>query len=275
MEVDEEPRNSTDPVENASPAPDPETELETAAAAEDDASSNPDGIGCPAIMLPEDGPGPSEEGQKGSPHREQVGEAGAKEESVPVEDVVDPREMDTTPAATPPSLAASSEAEEKILIAEYHAPTPEGYITPTGVLSATASPARPRASPKRKQLSSPEGSEIAAGLACAVKRHCGSASELVTDPRLLGHMPYGLPSCLDGEEPESIRMESQSSTFARDEDPRTRPATPTRAVLSSNTSQGEDPEDLVFATPPEENKSFGTLTNSPAADKGNANVDFL
>ena len=121
MEVDEEPRNSTDLVGSTSPVPDPEIELETAA------SSNPDGVGCPAIMLPEDGPGPSEEGQKDSPHREQAGEAGAEEESVPVEDVVDPWEMDTTPAATPPSLAASPEAEEKIPIAEYHAPTPEGY----------------------------------------------------------------------------------------------------------------------------------------------------
>ena len=171
MEVNEEPRNSTDPVGTASLAHGPETELEKAAAAEDDVSSNPDGIGCPAMMLPEDGPGPSEEGQKDSPCHEQADEAGAEEESVPVGDVVDLREMDTTPAATPPSLAASPEAEKKIPIAEYHAPTPEGYVTPTGVLSATASPTRPRASPKRKQLSSPEGSEIAAGLACALKRH--------------------------------------------------------------------------------------------------------
>ena len=219
---------------------------------------------------------PSEEGQKDSPYSEQPGEAGAEEESVPGLDVVDPREMDTTPAATPPSLTTSPEAEEKIPIAEYHAPTPEGYITPTGVLSATASPTRPRARQKRKQLSSPEGSEITAGLVCAVKRYCGSASELVPDPWLPGRMPYGLPSRLDGEEPESVgRMESQSSTFVRDEDPRTPPATPTRAVLSSNASQEEEPEDLVFVTPPEENKSFGTLTNSSAADKEDANGNFL
>ncbi len=148
MEVDEEPRDYTDPVGTTSPAHGPETELEKAPAAGDDASSNPDGNGCPVMMLPEDGPGLSEEGQKDSPYREQTGEVGAEEESVPVEDVVDPREMDTTPAATPPSLAASPEAEEKISIAAYHAPTPEGYVTPTGMLSATASPTRPRASPK-------------------------------------------------------------------------------------------------------------------------------
>ncbi len=277
MEVDEEPRNSTDPVGSASPAPDPETELKTAPTAEEGASPNPDGVGCPAIMLAEDGPSSGEEGQKDSPHREQVGGAGVEGESVPVGDTVEPREMDATPATTPPTLAASPEVEERIPIAEYHELTPEGYETPTGVLSATGSPTRPRASPKlRKQLSSPEGSEIAAGLVSAVKRHCGSESELVLSPRLPGRMPYGLRSCLDGKGLESVgKMESRSSMFERDEDPRTPPSTPTRAVLSSDASQEEEPEDLVFAMPPEENKSSGTLTNSPAADREDANGNFL
>ncbi len=191
-------------------------------------------------------------------------------------DTVELLEMDATPAATPPPLAASPEAEERIPIAEYHAPTPEGYVTPTGVLSATGSPTRPRASPKRKQLSSPEGSEIAAGLVSAVKWHCGSESELVLSPRLPGRMPYGLPSCLDGEGQESVgRRESQSSTSERDEGPRTPPTTPMRAALSSNASQEEELKDLVFAMPTEENKSFGTLTDSPAADKEDANGNFL
>ncbi len=191
MKVDEEPRDSTDPVGDASPAPEPETETGKTLPAEGNTPPNPNGASCPTIMLPEDGPGPDEESQKDSLHCEQVGEAGAEEESVPVGDIVDPREMDTTPAATPPSPAASPEAEEKFLIAEYQAPTPEGYVTPTGVLSATGSPTRPRASPKRKQLSSLEESKIAAGLACAVKRHCGSAFEFVPSPRLPGRMPYG------------------------------------------------------------------------------------
>ncbi len=109
-----------------------------------------------------------------------------------------------------------------------------------------------------------------------MKRHCGSASELVPDPRLPGRMPYGLPSCLKRQEPEKVgRRESQSSTFERDEGPRTPPTTPMHAVLSSNASQEEEPQDLVFATPPEENKSFGTLTNSLAADKEDANGNFL
>ncbi len=100
MEVDEEPRDSTDPVGNASPASDPEREekkLEKTPAAEEDAPPNPDGACCPTIMLPEDGPGSDEEGQKDSPYREQAGEAGAEEESIPVGDTVELREMDTTP----------------------------------------------------------------------------------------------------------------------------------------------------------------------------------
>ncbi len=266
MEVNEEPRDSTDPVGNASPAPDPKTETRENLPAEGNAPPSPDGASCPTIMFPEDRPDSDGGSRKDHLHCEQVGEAGAEEESVPVGDIVDPQEMDTTPAATPLSPAASPETEEKIPIAEYHAPTAEGYVTPTSVLSATGSPTRPRASPKQKQLSSVEGSEIAAGLACAVKQHCGSSSELVPSSRLPGRMPYGLPSCLEGEEPERVGgRESQSSTSERDESLRTPPTTPVHAACSLDVSREEEPEDPIFATPPEENKSFGT--NSPAADK--------
>ncbi len=227
-------------------------------------------------MLPEDGLGSDEESQKDRLHCEQVGETGAEEESVPVGDAVDPREMDTTTAATPLSPAASPEAEERIPIAEYHAPTPEGYVTPISVLSATGSPTRPRASPKRKQLSSPEESEIAAGLACAVKRHCGSASELVPSPRLPGRMPYGLPSCLEGEEREKVgRRESQSLTSERDDGLSTPPTTPVHAARSLDVSQEEEAEDPIFATPPEENKSSGMPRNSPTTGKEDADGNFL
>ena len=189
---------------------------------------------------------------------------------------MDSRGMDTTPAATPPPPAASPETGEKIPIAEYHVPTPEGYVTPTGLLSATGSPTRPRASPKQKQLSSPEGSEIAAGLASAVKRHCGSATELVSSPRLPGRMPYGLSSHLDEEEPESVgRRESQFSTSERDGGLRTPPTTPVRAARSLDASQEEEPEDPIFVTPPEENKSSGTILNSPAVGEEDASWNFL
>ncbi len=145
-------------MEDALLAPDPETELTKAPAAEEDAPPNPDGACRPIVTSPEDGPSSDEESQKDSPRREQAGETRAEEVSFLMGDTVEPREMDTSPAATPPPLAASPEAEERTPIAEYHAPTPEGYVTLTGVLSATGSPTWPRASPKRKHLSSPEGS---------------------------------------------------------------------------------------------------------------------
>ncbi len=53
MEVDEEPRDSIDPVGNALPAPDPESELKKAPTAEEDAPPNPDGGCCPIDMSPE------------------------------------------------------------------------------------------------------------------------------------------------------------------------------------------------------------------------------
>ncbi len=135
---------------------------------------------------------------------------------------------------------------------------------------------RPRASPKRKQLSSPEGSEIAAGLVSAVKWHCGSTSESVPSSRLPGRMPYGLPSRIDGEEPGIVgRRESLSSTSGRDEEPGTPPTTPVHTAHSSGASQEGEPEDLIFATPPEGNGPPGTPTDSPATGKEDTNGNFL
>ncbi len=278
MEVDEGPRDSIDPVGDASPAPDLEPELKEVPTAEESAPTNSDGASRPTGMPPEDGPGPDEESQKDSPRREQVGEAGAEEEPFLVDETLEPREMDATPAATPPSPDAAPEAEEKVNVAEYRASTPEGYVTPTGLLSATGSPTRlhVRASPKRKQLSSPEGSEIAAGLMSAVKRHCGSASETVPSSRLPGRMPYGLPARVDREEPGIVgRRDSQSSTSGRDENPETPPTTPGHTTHSSGASQEGEPEDLIFATPPEGNGPPRTPTDSPTTGKENTNGNFL
>ncbi len=120
--------------------PDPETEAGTIFPVGENTSPNPNGTGCPIIVLPEDGSSPDGESKETCSQCDQGGDTRAEEESVPVGDVVDPRERDTAPATTPPSPVALAEAEEKIPIAEYHAPTPEGYVTPTGVLSATGFP---------------------------------------------------------------------------------------------------------------------------------------
>ncbi len=149
-------------------------------------------------------------------------------------------------------------------------------MTPTGLLSATGSPTRLRASPKQKQLSSPEGSEIAAGLVSAVKRHCGSASESVSSSRLPGCMPYGLPAHVDREEPGIIgRRDSQSLTSGRDENPETPPTTPGHTTHSSGVSQEGEPGDLIFAMPPEGNGPPRTPTDSPTTGKEDTNGNFL
>ena len=115
---------------------------------EESAPPSSDGASHTIVLSLEDGPGSNEEGQKDSLRGEQVGEAGAEEELSPVEETLEPREMDATPAATPPSPDAAPEAEEIVNVTEYRAPTSEGYVTPTGLLSATGSPTRPRMSPK-------------------------------------------------------------------------------------------------------------------------------
>ncbi len=169
MEVDEEPRDSTDSVGDTSPSPNPEAESKEVPTVEESAPSGSDGARHPIVVSPEDGPGSNEESRRDSLRSEQVSEAGAEEELSPVEETLEPREMDATPAATPLSPDAAPEAEERVNVTDYRASTPEGYVTPTSLLSATGSPTQPRTSPKRKQLSSPEGSEIAAGLVSTVK----------------------------------------------------------------------------------------------------------
>ncbi len=109
-----------------------------------------------------------------------------------------------------------------------------------------------------------------------VKRHCGSASELVPDPRLPGRMPYGLSSRLDEEEPESVgRRESQSSTSERGRGLRTPPTTPVHTARALDISQEEEPKDPVFAMPPEENKSSRTPRNSPTMGREDVDGNFL
>ncbi len=148
MEIEEEPINSADPAEDVLPARSPETELEKVPAAGESTPNRPDET-CPSTVVP--------------------------------------RETEATPATPSPSPGATPETEERAPVVEHRAPTPEGYATPTGSLSTTGSPTRLRASPKRKQLSSPDGSEIAAGLVSAVKRHCGSTSEPIHTAQCLSN----------------------------------------------------------------------------------------
>ncbi len=161
----------TDPVEDTLQVHSPGAELKEVPAEGSSVPPSPDGAGSPVVVSREDGCDSGEESQKHRPHSEQAGKAGPKERPSLVEETLEPQEMDATPAVTPPSPEAAPETEEKANVTEYRASTPEAYVTPIGLLSTTGSPTWPRTSPKWKQLSSPEGSQIAAGLVSTVKRH--------------------------------------------------------------------------------------------------------
>ena len=148
-------------------------------------------------------------------------------------------------------------------------------MTPTGLLSAMGSPSRLRTSPKRKQLSSPEGSEIAAGLVSAVKRHCGSTSEYASSPQLPGRMPYGATSCTDERDPGAVgEGENQATMLQGDEGPETPPMTPEHMGDPQELNQGEEPEDLLFVTPPEGDRPSGTAGKKLAKAEGGMNGNF-
>ncbi len=104
MEVDEEPMDPTDPVEDTLPVHNPETELKEVPAAGESVPPSSDGASYHIMVSREDGHGSSEESQKDS---EQAGEAGAEEKLSLVEETLEPREMDATPAVPPPSPEAA------------------------------------------------------------------------------------------------------------------------------------------------------------------------
>ncbi len=109
-----------------------------------------------------------------------------------------------------------------------------------------------------------------------VKQHCGSTSESVPSSWLPGRMPYGLLSRLDREEPEIVGgRESQTLTSKRDGDPETPPTAPDRTAHSLGLSQEEEPDDLIFTTPPEGDRSSGMTKDEPAKSEEDTNGNFL
>ncbi len=187
MEVNEGPIDPTDPVEDLSPVHNAGAESEETPAAGMNTPPRSDGTAPNDTSLPSEVPGRhgcdlNGESQKDSLRSEEINADEAEERFSLAEKAPGPQEMDATPAITPPLIDEKPGMEERARVAEYIAPTPERYVTPNGLLSTTGSPSQPRASPKRKQLSSPEGSEIAAGLVSVVKRHCSSMSEYASSP---------------------------------------------------------------------------------------------
>ncbi len=108
-----------------------------------------------------------------------------------------------------------------------------------------------------------------------VKRYCGSASGYAPSPRLAGRMPYRAPSCTDGEGPEAVgERENQAPMLQRDGDPRTPPMTPECTGNSQGLNPGEEPEDLLFVTPPEGDRPSGTAGDELTKAEGDMNGNF-
>ncbi len=280
MEVDEGPMDPTDPVEEMSPVHSTGAELKEMSAAGTSiplcsGEAAPIGTSSPVTVPRDDRIDPNEESQKDSLQSEEANTDEAEERFSLAEEVLEPWKMDATPAVTPPPLEEKLRMEERARVAGYMAPTPEGYVTPTGLLSAVGSPSRPRTSPKRKQLSSPEGSKIATGLVSAVKQHCSSAFEHASSPRLPIRMTYGTSSRAEEDGPGAVgEGENQVPMLQKDEDPRTPPMTPENTGDPPESNQGEEPEDLLFVTPPEGDRPSGTVANELAKAEGDMNGNF-
>ncbi len=89
-------------------------------------------------------------------------------------------------------------------------------------------------------------------------------------------MPYSLPSRIHKEETEITGAgESQTSTSERDGDPETPPTTPEHTAYSPGSGQEEEPEDLIFATPPEGNRPSETTNDQLAEGEEDSNGNFL
>ncbi len=250
MEVDEGPTNPTDLVEEMSPV------MSTPPRSGEPA---PIGTSSPITVPGDDGIDPSEGSRRDNLQGMEADSDEAEERFSLAEEVLEPREMGATPAEArlPPEL--KPDMEEKASVAEYTAPTPEGCVTTTGLLSATGSLSRPRASPKRKQPSSPEGSEIAAEWVSTVKRHCGSVSEHAPSSRLPGRMLYGASSLDQKEGPGAVEEGGDRAPILQeDEGPAVPPMTPGNTSDPPESNPGEESEDLLFAMPPEGDKPLRT-----------------
>ncbi len=155
MEVDEEPVDPTGLVEEMSPVHSAVAESREAQAAGMNTppradEPSPTGNSSPATVPGDDQIDPTEESQKDSLQSEEANTDEAEDGFPLAEEVLEPREMDATPAVMPPPLEERPETEERARVAEYIAPTPKVYMTPTGLLPATGSPSWPRTSPWKK-----------------------------------------------------------------------------------------------------------------------------
>ncbi len=197
MDTEEGPTDPTDPVGEPSPANSPSadsTRKPVGVIGTIFHSGEPASIGTSSpVVTPRDSePGPDVGNQEGDPQDVEAESDGADEKYSLGNEELGPRGMEATPALASSPPETVPDARESSAEIGQTVPTTERCITPTDLLSVD-SPSRPRISPKRKQLSPPEGREVAEDWENAVKRHSGSTPEHTPFSRLPGRMPYWSP----------------------------------------------------------------------------------
>ncbi len=163
-------------------------------------SGNPAPIGTSSPIITSGGSGfDPNEGNRRNDLQDMEGESDEAEEKFSVvNEALGSWGMDATPAVTSSPPETKPDTKEGSGMIGQTVPTTERCVTPMGLLSADSS-SRPRTSPKRKLLYSPEGRKIATGWENAVKRHLGSMPEHTPFSRLPGRMPYGMLSLAEEE----------------------------------------------------------------------------
>ncbi len=176
METEEGPTDPTDSVEetllahNAS-ADSIEMPAEVIGTPPRSGELTPIGTSSPVVAPRDSGPDPGVGNRESDPQEPESDEV--EEKFSPANEVLEPRGMEATPAMTSRDRTGYKGG---IGAVGQTVSTTKRCVIPMDLLTVD-SPSRPRTSPKRKQLSPPEGSEVAADWENTVKRHCSSMQE--------------------------------------------------------------------------------------------------
>ncbi len=208
-------------------------------------------------------PGPDEENREGDPQDMEAEPDGADEKSSLGDEVLEPRGMEATPTMASPPPETDKDAREGSEEVGLTVSATERCGTLTDLLSLD-SPSWLRTSPKRKQLSPPEGSEVAADRENAVKRHRGSTPEQTPFSRLPSRMPYWSPPLTDKTGLGATGEEGDESMEPREEEEPTDSSTaPEDESEPSETPSGDELKEPTLTAPSDGDGISGPLRDGP------------
>ncbi len=273
MEVEEEPMDSADPVEETlsthGTSADPiEMPTEIIGTSPHSGKLAPLRTSSPITVSGDGGINLNEGSRRDNPQDMEAESDEADKKFSLAKEVLEPRGIDATPAATSLPLETGPDITEGSGVVRQIVPTTERCVTPMDLLTAD-SPSRPRTSPKRTQLSSPEGSEIAAGWDNSIKRHRSSTPEHTPISRLPSRMPYWTPCLAEKEGPGAAGEGGDKSPLPRkDEEPMAPLVAPEDVGEPSELQRGEELKDLLFMAPLDGDKPSGPSGDEFALAQG-------